>query len=80
MKIINNYTLNISLKRILMMEMMLNPKSLWMLWIPAGMILGITVGLLLGNMAIGMPIGIAAILIVAHVTRSLNRIFNRIIS
>ena len=76
MKIINNYTLNISLKRILMMEMMLNPKSLWMLWIPAGMILGITVGLSLGSMVIGMPIGIAAILLIAHITRSLNRIFN----
>ena len=63
-----------------MMEMMLNPKSLWTLWIPAGMILGITVGLSLGNMAIGMPIGIASILLLAHVTRTLNRIFNRIIS
>lgn len=59
-----------------MMEMMLNPKSLWMLWIPAGMILGITVGLSLGSMVIGMPIGISAILLVAHVARSLNRIFN----
>jgi hypothetical protein len=56
--------------------MMLNPKSLWMLWIPAGMILGITVGLSLGSMVIGMPIGIAAILLIAHITRSLSRIFN----
>ena len=55
---------------------MLNPKSLWMLWIPAGMILGITVGLSLGSMVIGMPIGIAAILLIAHITRSLHRIFN----
>ena len=59
-----------------MMEIMLNTKSLWMLWIPAGIILGITVGMLLGSMAIGMPIGIAAILLIAHITRSLNRIFN----
>ena len=59
-----------------MMEIMLNPKSLWMLWIPAGMILGITVGLSLGSMVVGMPIGIAAILLIAHVARSLNRIFN----
>jgi hypothetical protein len=27
-------------------------------------------------MVIGMPIGIAAILLIAHITRSLNRIFN----
>jgi F0F1-type ATP synthase assembly protein I len=47
-----------------------------MLWIPAGMILGITVGLSLDSMVIGMPIGIAAILLIAHITRSLNRIFN----
>jgi hypothetical protein len=31
-------------------------------------------------MVIGMPIGIAAILLIAHITRSLNRIFNRIVS
>ncbi len=58
------------------MEMILNPKSLWMLWIPAGMVLGITVGLTLGSMVIGMPIGISAILLIAHITRSLSRIFN----
>jgi len=27
-------------------------------------------------MVIGMPIGIAAILLIAHITRSLSRIFN----
>jgi hypothetical protein len=27
-------------------------------------------------MVIGMPIGIAAILLIAHITRSLHRIFN----
>jgi len=55
------------------METMFNPKSLWLVWIPAGSVCGVVAGTILGNLAVGVPMGIAGALMLAHILRSLNR-------
>jgi len=52
---------------------MFNPKSLWLVWIPAGSVCGVVAGTILGNLAVGVPMGIAGALMLAHILRSLNR-------